>query len=82
VITVTCPVCGYGAVVCTIDPGEPEVRYTRNGDGSPGVPPHVSDWESDCGCSESNVVNVYRYALALNDLVFAQLEDECDTSPA
>jgi hypothetical protein len=73
-VTVKCPVCCLASVRVIIDPGEPQVRYYADGSGYPGSPPAVDDWDADCSCGESPLVDWDRYRLALEDAVFTTEE--------
>lgn len=63
---VDCPLCG-ASVSCWIDPGEPMVMYYRDGSGYPGSPAGLDDFEAECGCYDSVLVNTDKYREAIEE---------------
>lgn len=55
--TVTCPVCEAADVRCEYEPGDPEL----------GISGGVDDFEPECACYDSGLVNTDKYLRRLNE---------------
>jgi hypothetical protein len=66
-VSVTCPVCRFGTVDCWVDPGEPMVTSGPSDNWYPGSPAGLDEFEADCECWNSILVDGAKYREALEE---------------